>query len=171
MGLYKPMTTIYLDPNSHTSLPLSLEVNHVGKLAVEYCQYIRHTGIVRALAPAITHHSLMLLLPRSPVQVYMWHSKTGEVMEALQGHTGTVNAVAWPQSRPHLLASASDDRTIRIWAPRASAPAHGGCEGGDEEMHVRGGGGGGASESAGGRSEGRSAGGDGVADMWILNTE
>ena len=100
----------------------------------------------------------------------MWHSKTGEVMEALQGHTGTVNAVAWPQSRPHLLASASDDRTIRIWAPRTSAPAQGSHAAGDEEMRVQGGPGE-PSESAGVQNEGRSGSGDGVAEMWILNAE
>ncbi|XP_061368607.1 WD repeat-containing protein WDS homolog [Gastrolobium bilobum] len=50
-------------------------------------------------------------------QVYIWNPRNCRPIEILSGHSLTVNCVSWNPKRPHMLASASDDYTIRIWGP------------------------------------------------------
>jgi len=47
--------------------------------------------------------------------IYIWHRKTAALISVLRGHTGTVNSVHWNPTDPHMLISASDDLTIKIW--------------------------------------------------------
>ncbi|VVB17908.1 unnamed protein product [Arabis nemorensis] len=49
-------------------------------------------------------------------QVYIWHrTEWREPCRVLSGHSGAVNCVSWNPTDMHMLASASDDGTIRIW--------------------------------------------------------
>ncbi|ESO84471.1 hypothetical protein LOTGIDRAFT_168706 [Lottia gigantea] len=50
-------------------------------------------------------------------KVYIWHSKKEAPVASLEGHSRTVNCVHWNPKLPSMLASASDDGTVRIWGP------------------------------------------------------
>uniref|UniRef100_A0A3Q7I4V8 Uncharacterized protein n=1 Tax=Solanum lycopersicum TaxID=4081 RepID=A0A3Q7I4V8_SOLLC len=50
-------------------------------------------------------------------KVYIWNRRGSKPIEILCGHSMTVNSVSWNPKRPQMLASASDDQTIRIWGP------------------------------------------------------
>ncbi|XP_075224042.1 WD repeat-containing protein 26 isoform X2 [Lycorma delicatula] len=50
-------------------------------------------------------------------KVYIWHMKRELPIATLVGHTRTVNCVAWNPVHHQMLASVSDDCTVRIWGP------------------------------------------------------
>lgn len=50
-------------------------------------------------------------------RVYIWHVRRELPIAELVGHTRTVNCVSWNPLYPQMLASASDDGTVRIWGP------------------------------------------------------
>jgi WD40 repeat protein len=67
--------------------------------------------------PAFTPDGKKLLAYGSGVpghQVLRWDVRSGKPLEALEGHTATVNAVAVSPSGMHI-ASGADDRTLRLW--------------------------------------------------------
>ncbi|KAM7300151.1 WD repeat-containing protein 26 isoform X1 [Ixodes scapularis] len=55
-------------------------------------------------------------------KVYVWHVKWEKPIAVLQGHTRSVNCVSWNPAHPSMMASVSDDATVRIWGP-AQAPS------------------------------------------------
>lgn len=48
-------------------------------------------------------------------QIYIWYRRTGELLRVLSGHSATVSSIAWSPKHPCLLASVSDDNTVRLW--------------------------------------------------------
>lgn len=55
-----------------------------------------------------THAELVL-----DSRVYIWRTN-GILVDALEGHTGCVNAVSWHPTDPSIFASAGDDRRVRM---------------------------------------------------------
>ncbi len=50
-------------------------------------------------------------------RVYIWHIKKEHPICVLEGHTRPVTCVSWNPVLHGLIASASDDGTVRIWGP------------------------------------------------------
>ena len=50
-------------------------------------------------------------------RVYIWHTKKEHPICVLEGHARTVTCVSWNPVVHGLIASASDDGTVRIWGP------------------------------------------------------
>ncbi|XP_012253307.1 WD repeat-containing protein 26 isoform X1 [Athalia rosae] len=55
-------------------------------------------------------------------KVYVWHIKRELPIATLTGHSRTVNCVSWNPVYHQMMASVSDDCTVRIWGPRPSTP-------------------------------------------------
>ncbi|KAM0835154.1 hypothetical protein ACQ4PT_063123 [Festuca glaucescens] len=62
--------------------------------------------------------SLFIASGSEDSQVYIWQRCMEMPIKVLYGHSMTVNCVSWNPARPQMLASASDDRTVRIWLGR-----------------------------------------------------
>jgi WD40 repeat protein len=55
-------------------------------------------------------------------RVHVWRRDTGTLLTRLECHGTTVNAVCWNPCDPFMMATASDDFTVKLWtAPTADA--------------------------------------------------
>ncbi|KAG7396405.1 Dipeptidyl peptidase 2 [Phytophthora boehmeriae] len=53
-------------------------------------------------------------------RVYLWHRDSGKLLSDLDGHSSVVNVVVRHPSHANVIASASDDRTVRLWCLKSS---------------------------------------------------
>lgn len=51
--------------------------------------------------------------------VHVWNRASGNLLCTLTGHTDHVSAVAWNPVDAHMMVSASDDHTMRVWTSPA----------------------------------------------------
>lgn len=64
----------------------------------------------------------IIFLCITDTKVYVWHIKRELPIATLTGHSRTVNCVSWNPVYHQMMASVSDDCTVRIWGPRSSSP-------------------------------------------------
>ena len=48
-------------------------------------------------------------------RIIIWDAHTGKRLAVLEGHTGIIWSVAFHPTKPHILASGSEDKTVRLW--------------------------------------------------------
>lgn len=48
-------------------------------------------------------------------KLYLWNRENGNLLAAVEGHSSIVNAVQRHPVHGHVLATASDDETVRVW--------------------------------------------------------
>ncbi|KAJ1915316.1 hypothetical protein IWQ60_008481 [Tieghemiomyces parasiticus] len=47
--------------------------------------------------------------------IYAWSRLTGKPVANIKAHSGTVNTIAWSPANTNLFATASDDKTVKLW--------------------------------------------------------
>lgn len=75
------------------------------------------------LALALHEDKPLLAGAMTDPSIHMWDTTCGSAAAALEGHRGSVVALAWSPSG-RLLATAATDNTIRIWHPFSGAKSH-----------------------------------------------
>lgn len=64
------------------------------------------------------HDQMLVLCGSEDHLVYIWERRTGNLIEQLRGHEGTVNTVACSEADENLFASGSDDKTVIVCMSR-----------------------------------------------------
>ncbi|GAB4856167.1 hypothetical protein Ancab_040538 [Ancistrocladus abbreviatus] len=92
---------------------------HMWDVAGEWQEPLKYTGhqqhkyVIRSCFGGF--NSAFIASGSENSEVYIWNRQCSEPIEILSGHSMTVNCVSWNPKRPQMLASASDDQTVRVW--------------------------------------------------------
>ncbi|KAL2507857.1 transducin family protein/WD-40 repeat family protein [Forsythia ovata] len=94
---------------------------HVWDVAGKWSKPFQYTGhrqqkyVIRSCFGGL--NSMFIASGSEDSKVYIWNRRCSNPIEVLSGHLKTVNCVSWNPRKTQMLASASDDQTIRIWGP------------------------------------------------------
>lgn len=105
-------------------LPTSEAPAHVEQLvlwdlvsAAPVALYRGHRNGHYAIAPVFGGpHQALVACGSEDAAVYVWHREQGGVVAVLRGHAGPITALAWSPVHTAVCITASDDKTVRIWA-------------------------------------------------------
>lgn len=117
-----PITSLSVSSDSKFFIVnLNSQEIHLWDIAGEWKKPLKYTGhkqnkyVIRSCFGGL--NSMFIASGSEDSQVYIWNRRNSEPIKVLPGHSMTVNCVSWNPKRPAMLASASDDHTIRIWGP------------------------------------------------------
>jgi len=122
----QPITSITLSADSRHALctVISAEVQEIhlwdlgsGSRIHRYRGHTHGRYVLRACFGG--EGECLIVSASEDTQVYIWDRHTEALLEVLPSHSGSVNAVSWCPSRG-LLASASDDCTVRLWSAQGA---------------------------------------------------
>ncbi|GMH02541.1 hypothetical protein Nepgr_004380 [Nepenthes gracilis] len=85
---------------------------------MKYTGHKQHKYVIRSCFGGLS--STFIASGSENSEVYIWNRRCSEPIKILSGHSMTVNCVSWNPRKPQMLASASDDHTVRIWGPGRS---------------------------------------------------
>lgn len=86
-----------------------------GSEPFQYTGHMQQKYVIRSCFGGL--NSMFIASGSEDSKVYIWNRRCSYPIEVLSGHLKTVNCVSWNPRKPQMLASASDDQTIRIWGP------------------------------------------------------
>ncbi|KAL7126752.1 hypothetical protein ABFS83_14G208100 [Erythranthe nasuta] len=91
------------------------DITREGVKPQTYKGHVQQKYVIRSCFGGL--NSMFIASGSEDSKVYIWNRRSHVPIEILSGHSMTVNCVSWNPKRPQMLASASDDNTIRIWGP------------------------------------------------------
>ncbi|PKI76851.1 hypothetical protein CRG98_002837 [Punica granatum] len=120
-----PITSLSLSAdNKFFIVNLNSQEIHLWDIAGDFKKPIRYFGhrqrkyVIRSCFGGL--NSGFIASGSEDSRVYIWNRQNTRLIEVLSGHKMTVNCVSWNPRRHKMLASASDDHSIRIWMPSAT---------------------------------------------------
>jgi WD repeat-containing protein 26 len=84
-----------------------------GRMCKKFKGFKQKRYVIRACFGG--YDQMLVLCGSEDNSVYMWQRHDGNVLARLEGHSATVNSVAWCSSDPNVFASGSDDSTVIVW--------------------------------------------------------
>jgi WD40 repeat protein len=121
---YSSSSSSSTNSSKHTSSAMYVGATH-GRYIVKSC----YGGLNEAFVVGGSADSIIRIWKRRSSNASVTgdssHHGHNHPIAQLRGHTSTVNAVSWNPTNHHMIASASDDGTVRIWSNTAATTATG----------------------------------------------